>query len=48
MKKIDSKTLTIKVENGGWYALRDGKRLTAKETATLIAKGIPYRFEARQ
>ena len=40
------KELLIKVVNGQWYATTDGKHLTAQETAALIAKGTPYRFEA--
>lgn len=41
-----AKELTIKVRNGQWYAVMDGKHLTAQEAAAMIAKGIPYRFEA--
>lgn len=37
--------LIIKVTNGQWYAVKDGKHLTAQETAALIAKGTSYRFE---
>ena len=40
-----NKPLIVKVANGQWYAVRDGKHLTAQETATLIAKGTPYLFE---
>ena len=40
------KELIVKVVNGQWYATKDGKHLTAQQTATAIAKGIPYRFEA--
>ena len=43
MKK--TKILTIKNVNGQWYAQADGeKRLTAQETAALIAKGVPYQI----
>lgn len=40
------KELIIKVVNGQWYATQDGKHLTAQETFTLIAKGIPYTIKS--
>ncbi len=39
------KEIIIRVIDGQWYALQDGRHLTAPETAELIAKGIPYHFE---
>ncbi len=39
-----TKEMVVKIANGQWYATLDGKHLTAQETATLIAKGIPYSF----
>ncbi len=39
------KELIVKIVNGQWYATRNGKHLTARQTATLIAKGEPYRIE---
>ena len=41
-----TKEMVVKVANNGqWYAIKNGKHLTAQETATLIARGIPYHFE---
>ena len=41
-----TKEMVVKVANNGqWYAIKDGKHLTAQQTATLIAKGNPYHFE---
>ena len=37
--------LIIKIVNGQWYATKNGKHLTAQETANEIAKGTPYSFE---
>ena len=41
------KEMIVKVTNGQWYATKDGKHLTAQQTAALIAKGTPYHIEAR-
>ena len=40
-----TKEMVIKVANGQWHAIKNGKHLTAQQTATLIARGIPYRIE---
>lgn len=39
--------LIIKIVNGQWYATKDGKHLTAQQTASLIAKGEHYRIESK-
>ena len=39
------KTLIIKVANGQWYAAQGNKHLTAQQTATAIANGVPYIFD---
>ena len=41
------KELIIKIVNGQWYATKNGKHLTAQQTASLIAKGEPYEIESR-
>jgi len=41
-----TKEMVVKVANNGqWYAIKNGKHLTAQQTATLIARGIPYHIE---
>lgn len=37
--------MVVKIVNGQWYATKNGKHLTAQQTATLIAGGTPYRIE---
>ncbi len=41
------KQLIVTITNGQWYATQNGKHLTAQQTAALIAKGTPYKFETR-
>ena len=42
------KPIQIKVEKAGWYAVKDGKRLTAQQTARLISQGTPYAFQKKE
>ncbi|KKN74701.1 hypothetical protein LCGC14_0387430 [marine sediment metagenome] len=41
-KKV--KGLSIKIVDGQWYAVLEGKHLTAQETAAQIARGTPYQI----
>ena len=40
--------LVIKIVDGQWYAVQNGRHLTANQTATLIANGASYQFENNQ
>ena len=42
------KEMVVKVINGQWYAVQDGKHLTAKQTAARVAAGVPYKIVAKK